>query len=112
MHHDPLMDPPQKGEYGSLQSYVLGFLISLVLTLAAYILVVQRIFTDWMLDLAVAILAIAQALLQLALFLNLAKEAKPRWKLIVFLFMVLIVVILVFGSLWIMNHLNYNLMAE
>jgi cytochrome o ubiquinol oxidase subunit IV len=112
MSHDPLMDPPQSIEYGSLKSYVLGFVLSIGLTLAAYYLVVEQIATGWVLDISVAALAIAQALVQLILFLNLLREAKPRWNLIVFLFMVLIVVIVVAGSIWIMNNLNYNLMVS
>jgi cytochrome o ubiquinol oxidase operon protein cyoD len=94
--------PPQKVEYGTLKSYLLGFILSIALTLAAY-------FSSS--DLAIATFALAQALVQLVLFLNLTREPKPRWNLIIFLFMVLIAVILVFGSLWIMNNLSYNLMG-
>ncbi len=110
MSHDPLMEPPQSIEYGSLKSYLLGFVLSIVLTLVSYFLVIERVATGWVLDLSVAVLAIAQATLQLILFLNLLREAKPRWNLIIFLFMVLIVVIVVSGSIWIMNNLSYNLM--
>lgn len=110
MNRDPLMAPPQKVEYGNFKSYITGFILSIVLTLAAYFLAVESVLTGWALDLAIALLAIAQALVQLILFLNLTREAKPRWNLIIFLFMVLIVFIVVFGSLWIMNNLKYNLM--
>jgi cytochrome o ubiquinol oxidase operon protein cyoD len=112
MSHDPLMDPPQSVEYGSLKSYIIGFILSIALTLASYYLVIARLATGWVLDVSVGILAIAQALVQLILFLNLLREAKPRWNLIVFLFMLLIVVIVVVGSIWIMDNLNYNLMVE
>ncbi len=100
----------QKTASGSFRSYLVGFLLSIVLTLAAYFLVVEHFVSGWALDLSVACLAIAQALVQLILFLHLMRESKPRWNLMVFLFTVLIVFIVVFGSLWIMNNLNYNLM--
>lgn len=105
-------EPPQSVEYGTARSYVLGFFISALLVLAAYFVTVQHIFSGLMLGLVVCSLGLAQAFLQLVLFLNLLREPKPRWNILVFLFMVLVVLILVFGSLWIMNHLNYNMMPE
>ena len=110
MSHDPLMEPPQSIEYGNVKSYVLGFVLSIVLTLVSYFLVIERVATGWVLDLSVAVLAIAQATLQLILFLNFLKEPTPRWNLIIFLFMLLLVVIIVSGSIWIMKQLSYNLM--
>jgi heme/copper-type cytochrome/quinol oxidase subunit 4 len=46
------------------------------------------------------------------LFLHLGNEAKPRLKLLVFGFMALVVMILVFGSLWIMYSLNYRMPTQ
>ena len=46
---------------------------------------------------------------RLYFFLHLGKETKPRWKLYVFGFMVSVVLIIVFGSIWIMNNLNYRM---
>lgn len=114
MHEEksPLMVPPHKVEYGSLQSYLIGFVLSILLTLAAYFLVVRHLFSGYILDIAVGLLGIAQAVVQLMLFLHMAKEPKPRWNLIVFAFMLMVLVIIVFGSIWIMNNLNYNLMAK
>jgi cytochrome o ubiquinol oxidase operon protein cyoD len=42
-------------------------------------------------------------------FLHLGRETKPRWKLAVFVGMIIIVAILAFGSLWIMANLNYHM---
>jgi heme/copper-type cytochrome/quinol oxidase subunit 4 len=53
-------------------------------------------------------LAIAQLITQLLFFLHLEKEPKPRWNLLVLSFAVTVAVILVFGSLWIMQNLNYR----
>ena len=40
------------------------------------------------------------------------QEAKPRWETLIFCFMVLILLIIVIGSLWIMNDLNERVMPE
>jgi len=38
----------------------------------------------------------------------LAGEDNPHWNLLVFFFMIMVLVIIVFGSLWIMYSLNYR----
>jgi cytochrome o ubiquinol oxidase operon protein cyoD len=53
-------------------------------------------------------LAFLQFLAQLIFFLHLGKETKPRWNLFIFVTTIIGIGILVGGSLWIMNHLNYN----
>lgn len=111
MSHDPAMKNNQDDTWhGSFKLYVIGFVLSVLLTLAAYFIVVQKVFTGWMLATSIGILGMAQVWVQLILFLHLGDEPKPKWNVIVFSFMVLVVVILVFGSLWIMENLNYNVM--
>lgn len=95
----------------SYLSYIVGFVLSLVLTLTAYSLVIGQVLTGSQLVAALIGLALVQTLVQLLFFLHLRHESAPRWKLLVFDFMLLIVAILVFGSLWIMNNLNYHMMT-
>lgn len=92
----------------STGSYIVGFVMSLILTLTAYILVAKRHQSNHTLIILVIILSISQLLVQLVFFLHLGRESKPRWNLIVLSFAALIVGILVLGSLWIMNNLNYH----
>jgi cytochrome o ubiquinol oxidase operon protein cyoD len=96
--------------HGTLKTYVGGYLASIVLTVTAYLVVTHRLFSTMNgLIAAVIALALVQFLVQLILFLRLGRESKPRWKLLVFGFMVVVVAILVFGSLWIMSNLNYRM---
>ena len=96
--------------HGTPKSYVLGFFLSLLLTLSAYFVVANHLFSRSVLVSIIVGLGLMQALVQLVLFLHLGQETKPHWNMLVFLFMLLIVVILVFGSLWIMAQLNYRVM--
>lgn len=93
---------------GTITSYVTGFIMSVSLTLAAYFIVVEQVWTGWTAVLAITGLAVLQLLVQLLFFLHLGRESKPRWNLQVFLFMAMVIVIVVFGSLWIMNNLSYH----
>lgn len=92
-------------------SYIAGFVLSILCTLGAYELVVQRSFSKWTIVYLVAGLALAQFVIQMLLFLHLGHEKSPRWKLLVFGSMVTLVAILVLGSLWIMHNLNYHMMS-
>lgn len=93
----------------SLQSYVYGFVTCLILTGTAYIAAVSNIFSDTVAIAVIAVLAVVQCAVQLRRFLHVGVEFKPRWKLMVFTTMILIVLILVIGSLWIMSNLNYRM---
>lgn len=97
--------------HGSYMSYIIGFLLSLEFTIAAYLLATNRNLEKQLVIPAIVGLAIAQLLVQLVFFLHLGKESRPRWNLTVLLFAALVVLILVFGSLWIMNNLNYPTMS-
>lgn len=94
--------------HGTVRSYTIGFVLSLVLTLTAYILVVNDVFSGWKLVSVLAALAVAQLSVQLICFLHVGKESKPRWNLTVMAFALMVVLILVFGSLWIMKNIQYN----
>jgi cytochrome o ubiquinol oxidase operon protein cyoD len=106
-----------KNETGaSLASYVAGFVLSLSLTVATYLFVNDHVashhgaFSHQTLMIMIVVFALSQCFVQLFFFLHLGHETKPRWKLLVFLFMLLVIAILVGGSLWIMHNLDYNMM--
>ncbi|MHB1864732.1 MAG: cytochrome o ubiquinol oxidase subunit IV [Candidatus Saccharimonadales bacterium] len=94
-----------------LSSYIAGFGLSLLFTLASYLLVINHAATKGTLIILVVAFAFCQFIVQLLLFLHLGQETKPRWKLGVFFFMLGVVVILVFGSLWIMHNLSNRMLS-
>lgn len=94
--------------HGSVAGYISGFVLSVYLTLMAYLLVIHRSHSVLWTAGLLATLAFIQFMVQLFFFLHLGRETKPRWKLLAFGFMVGVVIILVYGSLWIMNNLDYH----
>lgn len=93
----------------SFKPPLLGFVFSLLLTVAAYQLATQYEMTPTIARVIFG-LCVFQGFLQLVFFMFLGLGAKPRWNLITFLFMLLIVIVIVGGTIWIMNNLNYNMM--
>jgi cytochrome o ubiquinol oxidase operon protein cyoD len=108
-HHEPT-----GANKGTLTSYVVGFLASLGLTLTAYFIVQRHVNTNHavyshrFVIAVIAGLAVVQLFVQLVAFLHLNHESKPRWNLTVLAFAAIVVVILVAGSLWIMDNLKYH----
>lgn len=96
----------------SLRTYVTGYLLSISLTLIAYLVVVKRSLSNTILIGVIIVLALIQFLVQMFFFLHLGKETRPRWKLFVMLLMIMVVLILVIGSLWIMANLNYRMTPQ
>lgn len=96
---------------GSVLSYTTGFILSLFFTLVPYALVTRQVVDGWLIPPALAVFAVAQVFVQLLFFLHLGQERQPRWHGWAFLFMVMVVVILVFGSIWIMVNLDYHMMS-
>lgn len=96
---------------GTFKSYLAGFIMCIILTLAAYFLVSERWLSGWNLILSISGLGIIQFVVQLIFFLHLGKETRPHWNFLIFLFMGLIALIIVAGSLWIMYNLNERVMT-
>lgn len=104
--------------HAGVVTYLSGFVLSLVLTMASFGLVWQ--FTsDGSSSLTrgaviglLAALASLQLVVQIVYFLHMSTERKARWSLLSGLFATMVVLILVIGSIWVMNNLNYNMMPK
>jgi cytochrome o ubiquinol oxidase operon protein cyoD len=97
--------------HGSMKTYVQGFVLSVALTLLAYGAVVGHWFSGSAVLAFILVLAVIQLIVQLVFFLHLGDEGKPRLNLTSFGFMLMVLIIVVFGSIWIMNNLNYHTMT-
>lgn len=102
----------QKEWHGSYKSYIIGFFLCLLLTVISFLLVYSKLLTGHTLAYTLIGLGIIQAIIQMIFFLHIGQEDKPRWETISFFFMVMCVLILVIGSLWVLNDLNERVMPE
>jgi len=96
----------------SLSGYINGFILSIIFTVWAYVATTHHTWTHNKLIAALLVLASAQFLVQVFFFLHIGHETKPRWKLLLLVMMVIFVLILVLGSIWIMNNLNYRMTPD
>jgi len=91
-----------------LSKYISGFVLSIALTLISYNLVTNQKIEGNILLFIISGLAVVQTLVQLTFFIHLDTEGKPRWNLLIFVSTVSVILILVIGSILIMNNLNYR----
>lgn len=101
--------PHETLSYGK---YVVGFVGSVVVTLAAYLLATHQAYSKTFVMITLAALALVQFIVQMVFFLHVGSERRPRLKLAVMGMMLGVVLILVIGTLWIMNNLNYRMMQS
>jgi len=98
--------------HGSVKSYIVGFILSVILTVIPFWMVMHPGESHTTVLYVIIGLALAQILVQLVYFLHMNSSSEGGWNLIAFVFTVLIIAILVVGSLWIMFHLNTNMMVQ
>jgi cytochrome o ubiquinol oxidase subunit IV len=98
--------------HGSFGSYTVGFILSVVLTAAAFGLIMTGTLTGQNAVLAIAGLAFVQIIVHLVFFLHMNTSSAQRWNVMAFGFTVLTAVILIVGSLWIMHNVAMNMMSR
>jgi len=97
--------------HGSLKGYVTGFVLSLVLTAIPFWLVMGKIFDRPGATAAILLgFAAVQIVVHMVYFLHMNARSEGGWTLLALIFTLVLVVIALSGSLWVMYHLNENMM--
>lgn len=97
--------------HGSLRSYLIGFGLSVVLTAIPFWLVMSGVIASKPAT-AIVIMALAavQVVVHMIYFLHMNTRAEEGWTMMALIFTVIMVVIALSGTLWVMYHLNVNMM--
>ncbi|MCU5772018.1 cytochrome o ubiquinol oxidase subunit IV [Erwiniaceae bacterium BAC15a-03b] len=98
--------------HGSVKSYMIGFVLSIILTGIPFWMVMDGGATHSTILAVVLICAVVQVLVHLGYFLHLNTKTEDGWNMIAIVFAALIILIVVVGSIWIMWNLNYNMMVH
>lgn len=95
--------------HGSLRGYVIGYVSAIALTIAAFSVATSTSMAPFSIEAALAVLAIAQMLIHLIFFLHINTAPVQKTNIMAFAATILIIAIVVIGSIWIMSHLNRNM---
>ncbi|TGT72094.1 MULTISPECIES: cytochrome o ubiquinol oxidase subunit IV [unclassified Mesorhizobium] len=97
--------------HGSLKGYLIGFFLSVILTAIPFWMVMTGAIDNKQ---ATAIIIMAFAVVQIVVhmifFLHMNPASEGGWSMLALIFTVILVVIVLSGSLWVMYHLNANMM--
>ena len=99
VHHD---------QHKTIDSYIIGFVLSLIFTAIPYYMVVNQTVTGTSLLLTILGFAVLQMLIQIFFFLHLGRGPKPLYNVVFFASTVGIILIVVGGSVVIINNLHHN----
>nr|WP_298094005.1 cytochrome o ubiquinol oxidase subunit IV [uncultured Shinella sp.] len=97
--------------HGSFKGYMIGFLLSIILTAIPFWLVMGGVL-DSKLFTAVLVMGIGvvQIIVHMVYFLHMNTRSEGGWTMMALIFTLIIVGIALAGSLWVMHHLNANMM--
>jgi cytochrome o ubiquinol oxidase operon protein cyoD len=98
--------------HGTVGSYLVGFVLAVVLTAASFWLVLHGGFSRETAVPGLAVLAAVQIVVHLVFFLHLNGSSSQRWNVTAFAFTVLTVAIVVGGTLWVMHNVTMNMMSR
>jgi cytochrome o ubiquinol oxidase operon protein cyoD len=97
--------------HGTLKGYLTGFVLAVVLTAIPFWLVMGKAIADpQVAALAIMALAVVQIIVHMVYFLHMNTKSEGGWTMLALIFTVVLVVITLSGSLWVMYHLNHNMM--
>ncbi|MCJ2041139.1 cytochrome o ubiquinol oxidase subunit IV [Methylobacterium sp. E-041] len=99
------------GAHGSFKSYMTGFVLSVILTAIPFWLVMSDVLGNAVhTSLIIMAFAVVQIVVHMIYFLHMNTKSEGGWTILALIFTLTLVVITLTGSIWVMYHLNTNMM--
>lgn len=110
-HHDDHHHDDNHGYHATVKGYVVGLILSIILTVIPFWLVMGKVLPSPQTT-AIIILAFAavQMIVHMVYFLHLNSKVEGGWSMLAMIFTVALVAIMLSGSIWVMYHMNTNMM--
>lgn len=95
----------------TFKGYMTGFVLSVILTAIPFWLVMDNVFASASTTAFVILgFAAVQIVVHMVYFLHMNTKSEGGWTMLALIFTIMLVVITLSGSLWVMHHLNNNMM--
>ena len=95
----------------SYKGYATGFMLSVILTAIPFWLVMAKVLPGpKVTGLVILGFAAVQMVVHMIYFLHMNAKVEQGWSMLALLFTVALVVIMLSGSVWVMYHMNANMM--
>ncbi|MDP4005197.1 cytochrome o ubiquinol oxidase subunit IV [Methylobacterium sp. NEAU K] len=107
--HDP--HAHSEGGHGTVKGYVTGFVLSVILTVIPFWLVMGNVLDNSLVTtLVILALGGVQMVVHVVYFLHMSTKSEGGWTFMALIFTITLVAIMLSGSVWVMYHLNHNMM--
>ena len=101
----------ESSHHGSFRDYLIGFGLSVVLTAIPFWIVMDNVFrSPTVAAFVIMAFAVVQIVVHMVYFLHMNTASEGGWTVLALIFTVILVVITLTGSLWVMHHLDSNMM--
>ncbi|WNR42180.1 cytochrome o ubiquinol oxidase subunit IV [Paenibacillus roseipurpureus] len=90
--------------HGSLKSYIIGFALSILLTIVPLVAVMNHMLGKTGTIVIILVTAVLQFVVQLFFFMHLKEGENARWNMMALIFGLIILLTIVAGSIWIMTY--------
>jgi cytochrome o ubiquinol oxidase operon protein cyoD len=109
-HHDN-HDHDDVGYHATYKGYLMGFLLSVILTAIPFWIVMDNVIPNARTaGVVLLVFAAMQMVVHIIYFLHLNAKVEGGWSMLAFVFTVIVVGIMLAGSIWVMYHMNANMM--
>ena len=108
--HDHTHGLEHEEGHGSRKGYMIGFVLSVILTAIPFALVMTGALDKNTTIVAIFAMAIVQIFVHMVYFLHMNLKTEGGWSMLALIFTIVFVLITLAGSIWVMYHMNTNMM--
>ena len=99
--------------HSTFKGYMTGFVLAVILTAIPFWLVMGKVFDKpGTTALVILAFAVVQIVVHMVYFLHMDAKSEGGWNMLALIFTLVVVVITLAGSLWVMYHMNTNMMPH
>lgn len=99
--------------HSTLTGYATGFVLAVILTVIPFWLVIGKVLpSSSITGLVILAIAAVQIVVHMIYFLHMNTRSEGGWSLLALAFTVVLLFIMLSGSIWVMYHLNANMMPH
>lgn len=99
------------GPHSTFKGYAIGFVLAVILTAIPFWLVMNKVIADSStLGFVVLGFAAVQVVVHMIYFLHMNTKVEGGWSMLAMLFTLMVLIIMMAGSIWVMYHMNKNMM--
>ena len=100
-----------QASHATFKGYATGFVLSVILTVIPFWIVMDKVFDKPnVTTLVILAIGAVQIFVHMVYFLHMNTRSEGGWSLLALVFTLMLVVITLSGSVWVLYHLNHNMM--